>query len=383
MKAVFAFALAFLRTSLREGNSLFWLWVFPLLLLALMASIFGRVERGELNLKVSVVNLDQGPLGLELQRILAESSLSLRLVPIAGGESPQGILNAARQAVAEGHVHAVLVIPFDFSASLFQGVEGKPARVEIFYRRGEAGSSAAASVLAEYVAEFGRVALARAGLVKQSVDSTVEMVGGEARTVEYAEFVLPGVILMAFFVTGIFSIPSTVVYAKEVGILRRYLATPASGGQYLLGAALGMALMNAAQVLSLWTLGRFVFGAHLTLLRFESLAFLLLSFATSMALGFLISALSRTYQGAIALANLLNLPLQFLGGLYFPMTFLPQALRILMAVNPLTHLAEGWRAALGLSSSSFPLWANLLVPCLWVLGSATLAAQRIKLGEER
>ncbi|MBC7318978.1 ABC transporter permease, partial [Candidatus Bipolaricaulota bacterium] len=216
----------------------------------------------------------------------------------------------------------------------------------------------------------------------EHVEVTVQKVGGEARTVKYAEFLLPGVLLMTLFVTAIFSIPTIVLYAKETGILRRYLATPLSGGQYFLGSALGMAFLNGAQIVSLWALGWLALGVRLPLLRPESLAFLFLSFATFMALGFLISALSRTHQGAMALANLLNLPLQFLGGLYFPITSFPKALRIIMAVNPLTHLAEGWRAALGLSSSSFPLWANFLVPFLWLLGSAALAVKRMRFGEE-
>lgn len=379
MKAVAAFALSFVRATLREGNTLFWYWIFPLLLLALLGTIFGSLERGEWDLEVSVVNLDRGPLGSELQRMLEDESRLLRLLPLPPGEGPAEAESRARREVAEGRVHAVLLIPPDFSTRLSRG----SARVEILYRRGEASSSTAAAVLAEVVEEFGRISLVQTGLLKENVTTTVRMVGGEARTVRYAEFLLPGVILMAFFVTGIFGVPAAVVLAKEAGILRRYFAAPVSGGQYLLGLALGMAGVNGVQVLSLWALGRFGLGTRLPLLRPESLAFLFLAFATSMSLGFLISALSRTYHGAVALANLANLPLQFLGGLYFPVTSLPGALRILTAMNPLTHLAEGWRAALGLSTSAFPLWLDLLVPLLWLLGGAALAATRIGFLEGR
>lgn len=382
MKPVFALARAFLRTSLREGNSLFWLWIFPLLLLALLGSIFGRVERGEFSLRVGLVNLDRGPLGQEIERVLAEPTVPVQLAPLPVGRPSEELLEAARKEVSAGRIHAVLVIPPNFSTCLLQNVSASPPRVEIFYRRGEAGSSTAASILAEIVEEFCRTALVHAGVLTEHVEVAVQKVGGEARTVKYAEFLLPGVLLMTLFVTAIFSVPTIVLYAKETGILRRYLATPLSGGQYFLGSALGMAFLNGAQIVSLWALGWLALGVRLPLLRPESLAFLFLSFATFMALGFLISTLSRTHQGAMALANLLNLPLQFLGGLYFPITSLPKALRIIMAVNPLTHLAEGWRAALGLSSSSFPLWANLLVPFLWLLGSAALAVKRMRFGEE-
>lgn len=383
MRATLALALAFLRTTLRERNSLFWFWVFPLLLLSFLGAVFGRAERGEWELVVSVVNLDRGSLGQELTKMFADPALPLHLRTFPSFEDSEELLAHARRAVEGGELQAALLIPPDFSARLLAKENDEPLAVEIFYRCGEAGSSTAATILAEVVEEFVRAVLVRSGVLRDPVGIEVRMVGGEARPVRYVEFVLPGVMLMALFVTGLFSVPDIAVLAKETGVLRRYFATPLSGSQYLLGFALGMAFVSAAQVSALWALGRFLFSVHLPLLRPASLAFLLLAFATSMGLGFFVSALSRNYQSAMALANLLNLPLQFLGGLYFPLTSLPGALRILLAVNPLTHLAEGWRAVLGLSTSALPLWANALVPLLWVLGSTLLAAKRITFLEGR
>lgn len=374
MRATLALGSSFLRATLREGDTFFWYLVFPLLLLALMTSVFGRVEKGELTLTVGVVNLDRGPLGKELQR-LAESLAALRVVPLSAAEE------RAKKDVAEGRLYAVLVIPEDFSARFFAGEGRESIPVAIFYRRGEAGSSTAASILAELVEEFGRTMLAEAGLLEETVPVSVQKVGAEVRTVQYVDFVLPGIILMALFVTGIFSVPAALLRNKELGIMKRYFATPLSGEQYLAGFALGMFCINAVQILNLTLLGRFAFGANLPLLRAESLAFLFLAFSVCMSLGFLISAFSRSYRTAVALANLLNLPMQFLGGLYFPLTILPKPLQIVMAVNPLTHLAAGWREVLGISVSPFPLWLNFLVPTLWLSLSIALTAKRIRFME--
>ncbi len=207
-------------------------------------------------------------------------------------------------------------------------------------------------------------------------------VGGEARPVRYADFLLPGVLLMVLFVYGLFSVPSAILRAKEVGILKRYFASPLSKGSYLLGFSLSALLLNAFQVFLISVFGRLAFGVRLPFLRLESLGFLFLGFAVSLSLGFLVSAFSRTHQGAMALANLLNLPLQFLGGLYFPLTAMPKALRLFMAANPLTHLAEGLRASLGLSTPVYPLWLNFLVLFLWLFGTFVLCLFRLHLGEE-
>ncbi|MCX7843927.1 MAG: ABC transporter permease [Candidatus Bipolaricaulota bacterium] len=383
MRAIGALALAFARTTLREGNTLFWFWLFPLLLFGLLGGIFGRVERGRLDLTVVVVNLDRGPLGQEVLRALEEAGLALRSLVPPLGTSAAPLLAEARREVAEGRAHAALIVPEVFSDRLLGGGGKESLPVEIFYRRGEAGSSTAASLLAEVLEEFGRALLAQAGLVRAPVDLGVQRVGGGAQTVGYAEFLLPGVLLMALFVLGLFGVPDVVLLARETGVLRRYFAAPLSGGRYLLGVGLGLALVAAAQTAAVWALGRMAFGVRLPLGRPASLAFLLLAFATALALGFLIAALARNSSNALALANLLNLPLQFLGGLYFPLTGLPAALRPLVAANPLTHLAEGWRMALGLGTPTFPLWLNLLVPLLWIVGSGALAAARLTFLEDR
>ncbi|MFN3347029.1 MAG: ABC transporter permease [Candidatus Bipolaricaulaceae bacterium] len=382
MTAALTLALSFVRTALRERTSFFWFCLFPLMLLALLGGIFGRVEQGELDLAVGLVDLDQGPLGRELARILEDGRWPLRLHAFPPGTTQVERVGQARQAVEKGELHAVLLIPEDFSSHLLGGA-GDPVVVPILYRRGEAASSLAASLLEEVVEEFGRAVLAQRGRLPNPLPVGTEVVGGESRTVRYTEFVLPGVVLMALFVLGLFSVPEVVVLAKDTGILRRYFATPLSSRQYLAGATLGMALLGTIQVLAVWALGRFGFDVRLPLLRPLSLAFLFLAFATALALGLFVSAVSRDYARAMALANLLNLPLQFLGGLYFPVTSLPGPLRALMAVNPLTHLAEGWRASLGLSTSAFPLWLNVLVPLVWLVGSVLLAAQRITLLEGR
>ncbi len=382
MTAVLILALSFVRTALRERTSLFWFCLFPLMLLALLGGIFGRLERGELELVVGLVDLDQGPLGRELAKILEDPRWALRLHAFPPGTTQVERVVHAQKAVEKGELHAVLLIPEDFSSHLLGGV-GDPGVVQIFYRRGEAASSLAASLLEGVVEEFGRALLYQRGRLPNPLPMNTELVGGESRTVRYTEFVLPGVVLMALFVLGLFSVPEAVVLAKEKGILRRYFATPLSSGQYLAGVTLGMALLGATQVLAVWALGRFGFDVRLPLLRPLSVAFLFLAFATALALGLLVSAVSRDYARAMAWANLLNLPLQFLGGLYFPVTSLPGPLRVLMGVNPLIHLAEGWRASLGLSTSAFPLWLNVLVPVAWLLGSVLLAAQRITLLEGR
>jgi len=384
LKAALALGLSLFRISLRERESLFWFWIFPLLLLAFLGAVFGRVEIGKMDLRVMVVDFDRNFLSQALGAVVREIGESGLFQVVEVPESQGDPREWAEKEVREGRIHAALVIPRGFSFDLqgFPRAGADPVRLEILYRRGEAGSSTAASILSEAVEEFGRSFLAETGFLRRKIPVEKEFVGGEERPIAYVEFILPGIILMALFVSGIFNVPSAVVLAKETKVLRQYFATPVSGGQYLAGLTLASLWMSVVQIAAIWTLGRFAFGARLSLLRPGALLYLLLAFGVSLGLGFLISALSRTFGTAMALSSLLNLPLQFLGGLYFPLAFLPGPLRIVMALNPLTHLAQGLRSSLGLETVSFPKWIGLLVPLLWLLVSAVFSGKRIRLTEE-
>jgi len=92
----------------------------------------------------------------------------------------------------------------------------------------------------------------------------------------------------------------------------------------------------------------------------------------------MIASLARTANGGMAIANIINMPMMFLGGLFFPIGELPMALRVVMFANPLTYLGDGLRAALGVETGLFPFWLTLLVPSGWLVVCTIVAALRLR-----
>ena len=60
-----------------------------------------------------------------------------------------------------------------------------------------------------------------------------------------------------------------------------------------------------------------------------------------MALGLLAGAISKTVEGATALANIFVLPMAFLSGSFFPLDNAPQWLNVVSHLLPLRHLNDG------------------------------------------
>ena len=103
-----------------------------------------------------------------------------------------------------------------------------------------------------------------------------------------------------------------------------------------------------------------------------------------MAFGFLIASLARTANGGMATANILNMPMMFLSGMFFPTSGLPSFIMVIVYLNPVTYLLEGLRLSVGVQDSTLmPRFWILIVPLLWILLSGLVTSFRLKWDVER
>lgn len=399
MNGVFHLARAQLATALRERITLFWFLMFPLFLLALLGFIFTNVGKTQdLTFEIAVVDLDRGAVAGRFGESVAETFRELAR-PSKAGKVPlfrvhepssataaQAFLDAEIEALRVGKRAAVVVIPEDFSASLVAAAMGPssvgaaPALVRVHTSGGRTSSDMALGVIEQVLARVDREILTKLGLfdASKAVAVTETEVGAASRAFAYVDFLVPGVVVMGFFVAGLFSVPGTILFGRENRVLRRYWVTPVDVPRFFAGFALGHVALCALQFACVLALGRFAFGAHVDFFQPLAILFLLLAVATFLALGFLVAALAKTPNSGMAIANIINMPLMFLGGLFFPTGSMPPALRAIMLVDPVTYIADGLRASVGVGVANFGLGVSIGVPCAWIVGCAAVAAWRLK-----
>jgi ABC-2 type transport system permease protein len=125
-------------------------------------------------------------------------------------------------------------------------------------------------------------------------------------------------------------------------------------------------------------LARLAFGAHVNFLQPLAWLYLMLGVVTFLAIGFLVTSLARTANAGMAIANIVNMPMMFLGGLFFPIGAVPPGLRAVLLANPVSYLADGLRASLGVSAPVFGHAASIAVPCAWIVGCVLVASFRLR-----
>ncbi|HZU16980.1 MAG TPA: ABC transporter permease [Candidatus Dormibacteraeota bacterium] len=182
-------------------------------------------------------------------------------------------------------------------------------------------------------------------------------------------FLLPGVIGLAVMSTAFTGQAIATGFDRRHGVLKRLGATPLGRSGLILGKTAAMLGVEAIQVVVLglvalglgWRPHGSVAGA---------LLLILLGTAAFSGLGLLLAGLLRA-EATLAAANLVYLVLLVVGGVVFPVSDLPAAVRGPAELLPITALTDGLRAALG--EGGLPV-RDLVELAVWAVLGAGLAS---------
>ena len=175
---------------------------------------------------------------------------------------------------------------------------------------------------------------------------------------------VPVAVLLGLIVGGLQSMPQTLTGYRERGILRRMSTTPVRPTALLTaqmavygGAALASALLALA-------VGRFAFAVRLPEQPLGYLLALVLAVLAALALGAVVSALSRTTKIAGAIGSAVFFPAMFCAGVWAPVQAMPDALARAVGLTPFGAAAEALNKA---AAGHWPGWGHLGVLVVWIL----------------
>jgi ABC-2 type transport system permease protein len=104
-------------------------------------------------------------------------------------------------------------------------------------------------------------------------------------------------------------------------------------------------------------------------------AFVLLGSLTFIALGYVIASFASSEESANGMTSVVQFPLMFLSGTFFPIDAMPDALRTVARAMPLTYLGDALRQVMVNGTPFSPLWVCLAVLVGWLVVCFGVAAR--------
>lgn len=185
--------------------------------------------------------------------------------------------------------------------------------------------------------------------------------------VNLQQFIFPGMIAMNILFGGIQS-GTSIIWDREFGFLKEIMVAPVSRMAIALGKTLGgsvIAWLQGLIVLAFFP----VLSLSLSLIQLllTLAAMFLVAFAVT-AIGILLAVRMTTFEGFGTINNFLVMPMFFLSGAMYPTDRIPEWLKCLVSLNPLSYgvnLLRGiilqYRANFGMDIAVLTLFTLLVL----------------------
>lgn len=185
--------------------------------------------------------------------------------------------------------------------------------------------------------------------------------------------VTTGIVTYCIIASAFEGLVPRVVRERDAGLLKRLGGTPLRRWVPPIGKAINASLLVFVEATLVLVVGSAatdvtVVGSWLLL----ALA-VFLGTMTMASLGFLVSNLTSSPDGAVVAVHVIYIPMLLLCGAFIPVEALPGALRVLAKVLPLTYFAAPFRSIVVEGAGLIAVGPDLLILCAWMVSGWTAA----------
>lgn len=347
--------LASIKDLIRERMNLFWFLGFPIIFMLIFGMIFSG--NGNVNYDVGLAYDSEGPL---------VDALSAGLSAVSAFTLHKGSHDDEVGELKKGKRMLVVEVP---SGSLQSIMAGETLRLSVYYDKSK---PVANQVLLPMIRQI-------LDEVERRMTGRPRVFNVDPRPVQRArlkdiDYLLPGILAMALMQLGLFG-ALRVVSLREQKILKSLGATPLPRGLLIAAEVLVRILMAMVQTLSMVIIGRAVFGVNVTGSWYSILGVVFLGAVTFVSLGYMLVSFSKTEESGQGIIQLVQFPMMFLSGIFFPVEFMPSFLRPVMAAMPLTYLGDLLRQVMVGAPPTYATSTDLIVLGGWTVVTLVLAAR--------
>ena len=162
--------------------------------------------------------------------------------------------------------------------------------------------------------------------------------------VGYLAYITPGILAQSVLFSAIFY-GIAVIWERDLGVVHKLLVSPALRSSLVFGKAVAAGFRGMLQALVIYIVALVL---HVSirldpLAIFAVLASVMLGSAIFSTFSLIIACIVKTRERFMGIGQLLTMPMFFASNAIYPLEIMPQWLRIIAQINPLTYLIDALR----------------------------------------
>jgi ABC-2 type transport system permease protein len=304
----------------------------PIVQLVVLGYAFGGKVK---HLRLGVVDTDHGVSTIRLKEMFQAVAANAQTFDTFDYTDESAALSDLRT----GKINGVLVIPPQFSRNVLAGANPRVALAED--NTDQFAASALEGTLNQLIASYNEKAPAPR-LTANAMLSVVEVYP----YVPYIQYLLPGTIVLAIFVSAMIGGGIIFIDDKARGLHEGYLVTPIRKFELIMGFNLAGAIKAVLAGVVLMTCGSLIAGIPDPFNIARMLRMFLLVIATALALISMMFLLMVRVSDPLvprAIFGVLNTVLFFPSGAVYPIQAFPAWMKVITTIDPFTYAVHGFK----------------------------------------
>jgi len=354
MKSFGKLLLADLRQFYRDRTALFFTFLFPLLFMLIFGAAFGGSQN--VSYDIGLVDNDNSPVSGQIDNILNQ-------VPILK-ITQSGNLDQELADLKNGKLGAVISIPAGTGAAV---AAKQTSKVTVYYDPSQTTSSSVIlSSLNQIIDGINQQLTGQPAFLQLTQESVA------THNLRYIDYLVPGILAMSILFLGLFG-SLALVERREKKILKRFGATPISRSRLLMSQVIYRLVLAVVQALIIIAIASLIFKVSVLGNWLELFGLVLLGTMAFISIGYFAVSRARTVEGAMPIIQLVQFPMLFLSGIFFPVELMPAFMRPIINAMPLTYLGDAFRQIMVDATPLHPLGLDVLVLVAWLVVCVGLA----------
>jgi ABC-2 type transport system permease protein len=360
----------------RNRIGLLFLFLMPFFMLIMTGYIF-PTGNGYTDVPVAIADLDHSNASMQFVAQLQTLNDRSNMMAFSYADTD----DAARTLITRGQVYGAIIIPQGFGA---EQAMGKQSNITVLSDNSQPQISMVMQGLGSQVVSMlgSYLGMAKVQMLSVQANQTVDpqaiiaplkadVKGTVPGEMNYFSFVAPGLLMMIVMMGAMTGIPRAIAHEKEIGTFDGILAAPVNEISIIMGKTLAQTVRGFIQGIIVMGIAILLFGVTVQGSLLLTAGVLLLGIFSFIGLGILLTALSNNEETAMILMTVLQFPMMFLTGVFFPIQQMPWFMQYISQILPLTYAITAMRKVMILGAGLGDIIPEVAI--LVVFGAIMLA----------
>lgn len=345
--------LANIKELVRDREGLFWLLVFPIIFIFIFGIVFSGSD--EMHVDIGIVADSDN----YLVNQLVESISAIDAFNVT-----QGTKEAELAALKKGQRSLVLELP-DLN---YQEISsGQEYTIPVHY---DATKNQTNQVLLPVIDQvFTKIEDLLTG--KERIFQ-IKPQPVQSQELSNFDYILPGILAMSLMQLGLFG-SLQFLSLRERKIIRGLGVTPLPKKIIVWSEILVRLLVALVQTSLIILIGQTIFKVTIVGSIWSLAGIVIIGSITFISMGFMLISFSKTVEAGRGIIQVIQFPMMFLSGIFFPIAIMPDYIQPVIKAMPLTYLGDALRQVMLGAGGSYSMITNLGVLTGWLIVTLIVA----------